>query len=177
MVNSGIGIVGLFRIASGLFVEAFCKNCGYGSNNLAELLAVHQGLSLAISRGYSSLVVETDSHLLFNELCRGTKNLHRIALVKDCQHYFNFFQKLQMRFTYSEENQAIDMLSKYACNLETLHHTLFSSSPSFLQAVLRHDQKMVGVKGIGHSRLLNMVVDIKWSVISVKHVVCMRSVL
>lgn len=119
-------------------------------------------LLIAISRGFTHLMVEAGSHLIFNELFRGSENKYRAALLQDCQHFFSSFQSIQIRFTYREGNQAADSLAKYACQLEPLQSHAFVSSPCIFCKVLRQDQA-----GVFHYRtrstiLMHEYVLMKW---------------
>ncbi|XP_058092498.1 uncharacterized protein LOC131238937 [Magnolia sinica] len=84
--NSGrLGGGGICRGEMGNFLFAFSGGYGVGTNTIAELRVVHDGLALGIQRGYSQIILESDSNLVV-ELLNGVATpgwkwrrwLHRI---------------------------------------------------------------------------------------------------
>lgn len=66
--HAGIGCI--FRNHCGEFIQAASGYIGYTDNNVAEMVALRTGLKLALQRGMSKLLIQTDSHYLFACLCR-----------------------------------------------------------------------------------------------------------
>ncbi|XP_058081863.1 uncharacterized protein LOC131229843 [Magnolia sinica] len=66
---------GIVRGKKGEFLFAFGAGYGSRSNNKAELRAVHDKLLLGLNRGFSNIVIESDSKLVVDSLL-GRSTLH-----------------------------------------------------------------------------------------------------
>ncbi|XP_058103385.1 uncharacterized protein LOC131246942 [Magnolia sinica] len=59
---------GICRNDRGVFLFAFSVAYVNGSNNLAELCAIHNGMVLCLEKGLDRIVVESDSRLVIDTL-------------------------------------------------------------------------------------------------------------
>ncbi|KAL0356031.1 UNVERIFIED_CONTAM: hypothetical protein Sradi_4050000 [Sesamum radiatum] len=69
-----------------VYTRSSSISTGINTNNTAEVWALHQGLSIALDKGFDKLVIETDSKMLTTLFCRHREPpRHLLPLLQDCK--------------------------------------------------------------------------------------------
>ncbi|XP_058103383.1 uncharacterized protein LOC131246940 [Magnolia sinica] len=64
---------GICRNDSSAFILGFTVAYGVGSNNMAELFAIYDGMMLCLEKGLDTIILESDSKLLIDSLIKQSK--------------------------------------------------------------------------------------------------------
>lgn len=154
----GVGYIaagGIIRDYNGSWVKGFASFLGKGTSLLAEIWAVYLGLMVAKSLGCINLVVESDSSIVVDLLCKDVDytSHHYSALLELCRSDLTSFPQFKVNHVFREGNRVADKIAQFAgqnssdfCILETL--------PDFLAVDVLADSVGVAVprsvgKGIG----------------------------
>ena len=118
------GIGGIFRDSFSKFCHLSSYPMGYVTNNEAELMALKQGLIIAIREGYQRLVVEEDSAMavgILKKLQQGnpwqkiSKSWRIAKLVEDIGNLLRQVGLVICTHVRWEGNEAADYLANWAC--------------------------------------------------------------
>nr|XP_025664883.1 uncharacterized protein LOC112763420 [Arachis hypogaea] len=130
---------GVFRNSDGRFLQGFSCNLGNCSIMHAELWAVIHGLSIATTKGYQCLFVESDSAEAINFINRGCSPTHPCApLVQDIRGLAARIQKITWLHSLREANSVADLLAKKGQELPIGLH-LFDKAPPFINYAILCD--------------------------------------
>ncbi|GKV53477.1 hypothetical protein SLEP1_g59999 [Rubroshorea leprosula] len=105
--NAGAG--GIFRDDLGNWLLGFYRNIGYTSSLSAELWALRDGLKLAVDKGFSQLIVETDSMVAKTLIDSAHSDSHSLGvLIDDCRAMMSQVPSIQFRHVFREANNVAD---------------------------------------------------------------------
>lgn len=105
--NSGFG--GLIRDMYGHWLVGFSALYGYTTNLNVELMAVHQGLSLAWNKGYRCIICESDSATAVDLINQSAHSLHPYApLINSTRYFWLYPWTLSFQHTFREGNACAD---------------------------------------------------------------------
>ncbi|GLT32301.1 hypothetical protein SLA2020_069770 [Shorea laevis] len=112
------GAGGVFRDHMGNWLLGFMRNVGYSTVLTAELWAIRDGLKLAVERGFTRIIVETDSRVAHILLNSNNYQFHSLAaLLNDCRMLVFQLQDVQIKHIYREANMVAANLAKTGCSL------------------------------------------------------------
>ncbi|XP_047253752.1 uncharacterized protein LOC124887876 [Capsicum annuum] len=104
------GIGGVIRNSKGDWVMGFNKSFTHATNNLMELMALREGLTLDLYHKIKPLTVEVDSMEILNMFHRG--NPLYDSIVNACRFLLESLKNSPVQYIYREQNRVADMLAK-----------------------------------------------------------------
>jgi len=116
------GMGDLFRDDQGRMKWIYANNDGFMRNNKAELMAVRQGLQIAIRNSYNNLEVEGDSQLvvqILKKLNNGaswdkvSKSWRTANLIQDLEIILKRFEYITIKHVRREANKITDFLENW----------------------------------------------------------------
>ncbi|GKV16390.1 hypothetical protein SLEP1_g27041 [Rubroshorea leprosula] len=114
------GAGGVFRDELGNWLLGFYRNVGFTSSLSAELWALRDGLKLAVNRGFSHLLVETDSKVAKTLLDSANSAAHSLGvLIDDCRAMMTQIPNLHLNHVLREANTVADGLAKKGAKSES----------------------------------------------------------
>ena len=133
------GFGGLLRNSAGLFISSFS---GFLPNStcvlLAELMAIHKGLRLAIDMGVDELVCFSDSQLSVKLITGDVSKFHSYAvLIQDIKDVIAS-RNYAIQHTLREGNQCADYMAKLGASSDS-NFMVYSSAPHDLIGMLKSD--------------------------------------
>lgn len=106
----------------------------------AELLAIFQGIKLALDNGYNQIIIESDSKEAVDYLRRGIITSCAFStLLSDIFRLMSVMEDIKIVHVYREANKVADALAKWGLNQETPTH-YFDVVPDFCKTVLLADR-------------------------------------
>lgn len=136
---------GVFRNHWGVFLWGFASHIGSGSITEAELLAILVGAKLAVLKGFSRIIVESDSLVAVKLINKGCSLLHpAYNLVKDIVDALSLLEEFSVVHTLREGNQPADCFAKFGLSLSFCSRS-FSNIPIFASFPLREDLEGVSL--------------------------------
>ncbi|KAG8391142.1 hypothetical protein BUALT_Bualt01G0157100 [Buddleja alternifolia] len=97
----------------------FCRKLGQQSIIRAELLALRQGLQLAWERHFEKIIVEIDSEVVWNLVCKGNTRDHPLGcLIGDCHNLLRKPLTRQFVHILREKNSCAYKLAKMGHEME-----------------------------------------------------------
>ncbi|GKV40954.1 hypothetical protein SLEP1_g48538 [Rubroshorea leprosula] len=137
--NPGMaGAGGLLRDHLGRWIIGFSRNIGWTTSIAAELWAIRDGLEVAISKGFSKIIVETDSKIATILIESADISLHSLGiLISDCRSLLGCFADAQISHIYREANTAADFMAKLGTSSAT-NFVLYDGSPPGISSFLYH---------------------------------------
>ncbi|GLT37826.1 hypothetical protein SLA2020_121150 [Shorea laevis] len=112
------GAGGVFRDHRGHWLLGYTRNIGHTNSLAAELWAIRDGLSLAVERGFTKIIVETDSKVAVTLLNSNYINFHPLAtLLDDCRALLCQIPEVHLHHIYREANSVADLLAKMGTTL------------------------------------------------------------
>ena len=140
---------GILRNHMGNWLVGFSLHLGISSNNMAELVAVRQGLTLAWDMGFKFIQLELDSITVVHWLTGMcvTYLPHMIPLICDCRNLMDREWEIQVLHIYREANDCADVLAKWGTHQQHLL-AVYSSCPTFVSVSYMRD-----LADLGTSRL------------------------
>ncbi|XP_057416108.1 uncharacterized protein LOC130710771 [Lotus japonicus] len=106
-------------------------NPGVCSIVQAELWGIENGLHVALTRGFDSVIVEPDSELAIRFLDKGCHHAHPCApLVREIKACLDRFEHFFWRHVYREANSVANAFAKNGRSL-LLPMRIYDSAPSF----------------------------------------------
>ncbi|GLT67469.1 hypothetical protein SLA2020_397770 [Shorea laevis] len=140
LTNPGTaGARGVFRNESGNWLLGYYRNIGFTSSLSAELWALRDGLKLAVQRGFSNLLIETDSKVAKILLDSANSNFHSLGvLIADCRAMMSQIPDLQLNHILREANAVADGLAKKGAKSES-HFVVLDHCPTDLCYLLLSD--------------------------------------
>ncbi|GLT62320.1 hypothetical protein SLA2020_349680 [Shorea laevis] len=138
--NPGLaGAGGVFRDELGRWILGFSHHVGHTSSLAAELWAIRDGLSIALSKGFNKIVLETDSKIAMALIDKCNCDYHSLGtLVTDCRILLGHIPDLQIKHIYREANAVADQLAKKGAK-STNHFVMYNSCPTDLGHILYSD--------------------------------------
>ncbi|GKV53729.1 hypothetical protein SLEP1_g60246, partial [Rubroshorea leprosula] len=112
--NPGMaGAGGIFRYHNGSWIYGYSRRVRFTTSLAVELWAIRDGLDIAVSRGISKLILETDSKVAEILLKSADHNFHSLGvLIHDCRRLMQGVPDFQIHHIYREANAAADFLAK-----------------------------------------------------------------
>ncbi|GLT74509.1 hypothetical protein SLA2020_463010, partial [Shorea laevis] len=131
--NPGIaGAGGVFRDDLGNWLCGFSRYVGITTSLSAELWAIRDGLRIAIHRGFSKLLVETDSKVATILLDTNCHKFHSLGtLISDCRAMLNQFHEIHILHEYREANGVADCLAKIGTRQQS-DFVMYDQCPSYV---------------------------------------------
>ncbi|XP_031120628.1 uncharacterized protein LOC116023758 [Ipomoea triloba] len=134
---------GLFRDHRGRWIVGFTTNIGRTSSFRAELWGFREGLIVAIHRGFTHLIAESDSEALVNVIVNNSDDGSLDStLVADCKALARHFQEFRLNHTLREGNQCADFLANLGQH-SAWGTTLLDHPPDGLTTLLARDAQGV----------------------------------
>ena len=131
---------GLLRDSNGNWIHGFACFLGNCSSTIAELWALKDGLSLALSLGFSLISIELDAEMVVLLLKNpSTVNLVMEPLLSDCRNLLQLFDNPVMQHVYREANQCADALATLGLNLHVPFMD-FVHPPPVVETLLAFDK-------------------------------------
>ena len=122
---------------------------GLATNNMAELVAVRQGLAMAWNAGVKLLQLELDSRVVITWLTNKNMNYptNMLPLICDCRNLLDQEWEVHMQHVYREANGCGDDLAKRGTCQRNLM-TMYSECPTSVNVSYVRD-----LSGLGEPRL------------------------
>ena len=113
---------------------------GLATNNMAELVAVRQGLAMAWNAGVKLLQLELDSRVVITWLTNKNMNYptNMLPLICDCRNLLDQEWEVHMQHVYREANGCEDDLAKRGTCQRNLM-TMYSECPTFAHVIYVKD--------------------------------------
>ena len=146
------GLVGAGRVLrdhQGQWISGFFAQVGLATNNMAELVAVRQGLAMAWNMGLKFLQLELDSKVVLTWLTNNNMNYppNMMPLVCDCRNLLDRDWEVHVLHVYCEANASADALVKRGTRQQNLMD-VYSECPNFVDVSYVRD-----LTGLGDTRL------------------------
>ncbi|CAA0823413.1 Polynucleotidyl transferase- ribonuclease H-like superfamily protein [Striga hermonthica] len=120
---SGFGAV--LRSHEGVWIEGISGNIGIADNTLAELIAILEGLKLAVSRRCTTLTCYSDSQESLRLIHSATVSNHAMGgLIMNIRDKINMMESVRFFHIWREENSVADILARRGANEEAFFTTL-----------------------------------------------------
>ncbi|XP_070007256.1 uncharacterized protein [Nicotiana sylvestris] len=135
-----IGIGGVFRNSSGNWIMGFTKSCYTSCSMQAELLALEQGLKLAVEMPFAAIEIESNSMDIIKMLIdeNGSSN----ACLLNCRSLMHQLKFPVIRNNFREGNAVADCLAKEAVkNFKSDKCYHLACPPLFVEAILEKDMQ------------------------------------
>ena len=119
------GLGGIFRNSRGTVCRFYALDLGHATNNEAELVAVKQGLQIAIREQYQRIIVEGDSAMvtgILQKLQQGTQwekisqSWRTAAIIEELSQLVKRIQYLIPHHIRRKGNAAADYLANWGCD-------------------------------------------------------------
>lgn len=120
-------------------MTGFSQRIGWATSIAVELCAIRDGLEIAIGKGISKIIIETDSQV--TALLIETANIALNSLgvhISDCSWLLALFSDARISHVYREANVAADYLTKLGFTSAT-DFVLYEKSPLRISSILYHD--------------------------------------
>ena len=131
---------GLLRDSNGNWIHGFACFLGNCSSTIAELWALKDGLSLALSLGFSLISIKLDAEMVVLLLKNpSTINLVMEPLLSDCRNLLQLFDNPVVQHVYREANQCADALATLGLNLHVPFMD-FVHPPPVVETLLAYDK-------------------------------------
>ena len=148
--NPGIaGAEGILRNHLGQWILGFSLHVGLATNNMVELFAVRQGLTMVWNLGFKFIYLELDSKVVINWLKNSNTSFptNMLPLIGDCRNLLERDWEVRMQHIYHEANECADALAKRGTHQQNLL-TVYSTCPSFVYVYYIRD-----MAGLGNNKL------------------------
>lgn len=134
---AGAGIV--VRDHLGLLLAGSCiKYAGVSEPFVAEILACRDAVLMAIERGWSSIVIETDCQIFVRDWIEGNDRSGGGHIIREMKSYLSNFQGFDLKFVGRGANAAAHACARHALSLDVPRVT-FDVAPDFLCAAVHSD--------------------------------------
>lgn len=134
------GAGGILRDEEGSFLGAYATYLHRNGNNMAELLAIREGLQLAHRLKIYNLIVDSDSSCII-DLCN--RCVHApwffVSVLRDIHLLASNFSSIVFCHQYREANNVADCLVKKAAKEKC--NEIWVQCPSFLYPLLYSEKK------------------------------------
>lgn len=132
----------VIRDEKGEFIGAVSGQAGFVSNNIAEIIALEEGLKWATTNGLTKVVIEGDSKVVIN----GIINKHFLnwwlgSWIPRIYDHLLKFKDYQIQHTYQEGNQVADLLANH--ELDILLPAVLSTANAINRDILERLQEDV----------------------------------
>ena len=144
-----VGVGGILRDHLGCWIAGFSLHLGIATNNMAELVAVWQGLAMAWQLGFKFIRLELDSNVVLTWLTNTTVSYctNMMPLICDCRSLMDREWVVQVQHVYCEANACADALAKWGTHQHELL-SMYNGCPSFVYMYYVKD-----LAGLGSTRL------------------------
>ncbi|CAA0834083.1 RNase H family protein [Striga hermonthica] len=137
---SGFGAV--LRTHEGVWIEGISGNIGIADNNLAEVIAIFEGLSLALARGCTALTCYSDSQEALRLINMAAVNTHVMGgLIMNIKDKISSIQDIRFFHLWREGNSVADCLARRGSKEEAFF-TTWVFPPDDLLTLLAKDAAM-----------------------------------
>ncbi|XP_070014787.1 uncharacterized protein [Nicotiana sylvestris] len=146
------GIRGVFRNSSGNWIMGFTKSCYTSRSMQTELLALEQGLKLAVKMPFATIEIESDSTDIIKMLI--DENDSSNACLLKCRSLMRQLKSPVIKHNFREENAVADCLAKEAVkNFKSDKCYHLACPPLFVEAILEKDMQGLcfGIKQLSTS--------------------------
>ena len=134
----GMAVGGIGRSSTGDWLFGFTSNMGNGFATTAEIHAIKLGLECAWKQGYRNIVVESDSSLAVQFICRDPNPPPElIPLIQECRALFHKDWQVEIQQVTREVNGCADILAKMGHQFSMGIHELNLPLPLVAAAVSR----------------------------------------
>lgn len=135
--NAAVG--GVVRNANGNFLLGFAMDIGEATVTMAELKAILTSLNVLRGKGYSKIVINSDSLTVVRFVQGGCSNLHPCyQMVKGIRGVMRRINECAISHTLHEANQVVDSFAKFSLTL-TMCSRIFYCVPNFASLPLHAD--------------------------------------
>ena len=116
--NPGMAGIGcIVNNDSGVWIAKKAKPIGPSSNNMAEFLALEEGLNICLQLGISKLIIEGDSQIILNAIRkRSTPNWILNSRLQEVILLLDKFEELKICHIFREGNSEADVLANFGAD-------------------------------------------------------------
>ena len=131
---------GVLRNHQACWITRFSAWVGLATNNMAELAAVRQGLTIAWNIGVKFLQLELDSKVVLIWLTNKNMNYptNMLPLICDCRNLLEQDWEVHMHHMYCEANGCVDALAKWG-TCQRNRTTVYNECPTFAYVLYVRD--------------------------------------
>ncbi|WJX23235.1 hypothetical protein P8452_12461 [Trifolium repens] len=134
------GCGGLIRDSGGQWLIGYARKIGMCDALHAEMWGMYEGLKIARSKGFSHLIVESDSKLLVDMVTNNCKiNGATPVLIRRIRDLINLPWHVQINHTLREGNRCADWLASYSLTKDSFVSIVVEVPPRELQSILFDD--------------------------------------
>lgn len=126
-LNTG-GIGGVFRNFEGKWLLGFTKYYPTLTNLQAEVLAIKEGLQIASHRGYTHLIIESDSTAALSLLSENSNERMKL-IVQDCRYLMQTMVSVKLQHIFREGNRIADRLATMGRISNNMQLQLMETAP------------------------------------------------
>lgn len=117
---------GVLRSANGNFILGFAMDIREATITMAELKAISTGLNLLRRKGYSKILINSDSLTAIQMVQGGCSSLHPcFQLIKEIHNLMRRFNECTISHTLKEANQVVDSFVKFGLTLTMCSRIFF----------------------------------------------------
>jgi ribonuclease HI len=140
-VSSRAGTCGLIRRGDGSWVIGFSCYLGISNNTYAELMAIYQGLNLALNYGCSYICCYSDSRTAIDLISKPLNRFHFYApVIANIKELLNLDWEVSLSHTLNEGNACADFLAKFGSSND-IKLKIWSTPPEGMGDLLRSDSE------------------------------------
>ena len=133
-----MAVGGIGRSSTGDWLFGFTSNMGNGFAITAEIHAIKLGLESAWRQGYKNIVVESDSSLAVQFICRDPNPpTELIPLIQECRALIHKDGRIEVQHVTREVNGCADILAKMGHCFSMVTHELNLPPPLVAAAVAK----------------------------------------
>lgn len=132
------GIGGVFRDHTGSWFVSYARSISHTTNLHAEILAIKEGLEIALSENYRYLIIESDS-LVAITLLQQNDNDKIKFLIDDCRSLIQRATSVKLHHIFREGNKVADKLAAMGRILNLTRMTIMEQPPANLKDLLSFD--------------------------------------
>ncbi|KAH0987849.1 hypothetical protein GBA52_015026 [Prunus armeniaca] len=119
-MNSQASTVFVIRDCNGHVLLASANNIGDNSINVAESVALHDGLAAAIDRGWDQIIIEGDSKLVIDSILnKATPPWSICHIIKDIWSLSSSVNQVRFQHVFREANFTADVVAKLGHELSS----------------------------------------------------------
>lgn len=150
-LNTG-GIGGVFRNFEGKWLLGFTKYYPTLTNLQAEVLAIKEGLQIASHRGYTHLIIESDSTAALSLLSENSNERMKL-IVQDCRYLMQTMVSVKLQHIFREGNRIADRLATMGRISNNMQLQLMETAPKILIDLLNFDIRLTHWPDLQRSEL------------------------
>ena len=130
------GAGGIIRNDQGQWLVGYSRKLGQATSTYAELWGVRDGLQLAVKRGLFDIIIEVDSQVVFDLICKELVDSHTLgSIIKECRSLLEQIPNHRLCKINREINSCADHLARMGATM-TKHFVVFELPPDCIKLLL-----------------------------------------